>query len=254
MRHLWILLLFLAGCIADQNNRQSNTAPQAGPTINLPTPKILSEADLLQDRAAIIDRTRQDILASSNQTQNQLSGLVNASVSKIAEQVKGVEANLHTNMTATAKLAEQLTTTFNTAAELKAELKMQVQASLDARLEIGKLQSQLGVQAGLMNRMETTTNDLRAGRDVNYVPKEMVEITAGRERTFTYIIGGILIVAVIAIGWIGRNARRREKLRSEEERRERQQAQELLLHVLSMLPEGKTEEVAQLRTRLTASL
>lgn len=253
MRYLPMALLplILAGCIADQANRQSNIAPQVGPIINIPTPKVLAESDLIKEREDIKSTLRQEILASSNNTQNQLSGLVNASVSKLAEQVKGVEANWHNQATLTAKIAEQLSNTLTASAELRAELKVQAQANLDAQLQIERMQTQLGVQAGVMNRMETTTNDLRAGRDVNYVPKEMVEIAAGRERTFTYTIGAILGLLAIAVGWLGRNAREREKLRTEEERRERQQAQELLLHVLSMLPEGKAAEVARIRDRLS---
>lgn len=244
-----LLSLLLPGCIADQANRQNNTAPQVGPIINIPTSKVLAEADLIKEREDIKSTLRQEILASSNNTQNQLSGLVNASVSKLAEQVKGVEANWHNQATLTAKIAEQLSNTMTASAELKAELKVQMQANLDARLQIEKMQTQLGVQAGVLNRMETTTNDLRAGRDVNYVPKELVEITAERERTFTYIIGGIMTLISIAIGWIGRNAREREKLRSEEERRERQQTQELLLHVLSLLPEAKAAEFSLMREK-----
>jgi hypothetical protein len=267
-----LALVFLPGCFFDQNNRQSNEANQQGPIITLPTPKLLTEADLLKDREASatearagLDKVRQEIQASSNQTQNQLSGLVTTSISKVAEQVKGVEANVTTSLSAVAKVAEKLEVTNTATAELKAQLSSEIalNASLrvtmenklqlitDLQIKLGKLESQMGAQLGINNKLENTIATNTSGRDTNYLPKEVVTIMSTREHTFTYVLGGIFALVSCAIGWIGRNSRLRVKQQFESERRERQQSQELLTHVLSMLPESKANEVTQLHAAIT---
>ncbi len=279
MRYLVLpLLLLLTGCIADQNNRQQNQTEQSGPTLNIPAPRLVPEEELKKEREAgreairtetarVKDELKQEIQASSNNTQNQLSGLVNASVSKLAEKITGVEAKAEVNVQATAKMAEKMDTvvTNNAVLETKLQFQNQMIASLqislqqqievnnDLRLQLEKMNLQMqGVVAGIAgvnNKVETISTNATntAGRDVNYLPKEAVDL-------FTYWLGGLFSLATLAIMWIGRNARLREKARTVEERDERQKAQELLIYTLSLLPEAKSADINMAQARVEQRL
>lgn len=274
MRWSIVLLLFLTGCIADQNNRQANSSNQTGPTLNVPAPRLVTEEELKKEREAsreavraetsrVKDELKTEIQASSNNTQNQLSGLVNASVSKIAEKVTGVEAKAEANIQATAKVADTLHTVVTNTAVLEVQLKNQVELNTrleakleaqlnitnDLRLQLEKVNLQMqGVVAGIAgvnNKVETISTNATntAGRDVNYLPKEAVDL-------FTYWLGGLFSLATLAIMWIGRNARLRERARTAEEKDERQKTQEMLLYVLSLLPEAKSADVNMAQARI----
>lgn len=278
MRYLIVpfafLLLCLTGCVADQNNRQANENNQTGPVVNVPAPRLVPEAELEKSRAdnreathAAVDKAktelRQEMQTSSNNTQNQLSGLVNASVSKVAEKLTGVEADLHVNAENTMKLADKLNTTVTANAvletkvgfqnEMIANLKIQLQQQIDIKnemkLELDRLNAQvqgvLGAQAGINNKIETISTNATntAGRDVNYLPKEAVEL-------FTALLTCVFGIGVLAIGWIGRNSRLRERAHTLEEKDERQKSQEILYYVLSLLPEAKSADVNMAQARI----
>jgi hypothetical protein len=96
-------------------------------------------------------------------------------------------------------------------------------------------------QVGLLNKIDSRLEQVSstAGRDVINFPPEAVEI-----------IVALLGVAVIAIGWIGRNARLREKLRTDEEKDERKILSDLLMETLAMLPESRSREVRDLKEKI----
>jgi len=75
VRTLLLGLLLLSGCVLDQKGRIDQ--PMAPPVINVPPAQKVDTAELRQG-------IKDDITASSNATANQMTGAVNASVSKLA--------------------------------------------------------------------------------------------------------------------------------------------------------------------------
>jgi hypothetical protein len=267
---LWICsvaTVLLVSCIGDQKGKQDQVAQP--PIINVP-PSQTVDTDKL--RAGIKD----DITASSNNMANQLTGAVNAPIAKLAEKLTGLEATiqmeikntLSVNTQASADLRAKLEAMMTVLTEIKVSFKMITEfnigidskISADASLirelqaKIDSLNAQIAGmangQVGLSNKLDSTIANLTAGRDVNYLPKEAVQIMLDREKTFMYIIGSIMGVITVAIGWIGRNARERERLRTQEEREERQAATSLLMEALALLPDTKAKDVQRIKARL----
>jgi len=271
--------VLLSGCILDQKGKinQENQPP----VINLPPNQ---EVDTEKLRKGIREDTRQEVLATSTSTAAQMTGAVNASVSKLADKLTGLEANIkavmentvNLNAQASAELRAKLEASLQVVTDLRAELKIinefntkfearinaDISAIKDLKAQIGQLNTQLNAQlsamanaqAGLLNKIESTieTTTATAGGDVNFLPKEAVEIMVNRERSFTYIIGAIMGAITLAIGWIGRMARLREKNRTIEEQAERKRTTGLLMTVLGMLPEGQAEKVKEIKAQMPA--
>ena len=263
---IWIFVLgtvILTSCIGDQKGHIEQ--PIAPPVINVPPSQKVDTGELRQG-------IKDDIVASSNATANQMTGAVNASISKLAEKITGLEANLSSvvnasanlNTTASAELRAKLEASLNSVIELRTELKMvnefnakiETKMSVDANLVrdlqsridslnatlTAKMDVQANAQAGLYNKLDTRLENINntAGRDVNYFPAAAVEI-----------IIAILGVVTVAIGWIGRNARLREKLRTDDERNERKVLSDLLMETLAMLPESRAKDIRDLRAKLS---
>jgi len=270
---LTALALILTGCeLTGQKNqgRQENPVDQR-PVVNVEAPKLLTSEQVKDQLATQLDSTkkdiRQEILTSTNSTQNQMQGLLNASVSKIADQVKGVEANikdlLTINNTANIEVKNKLENTITAVNTMKAELTTtlqmvnQVNAQLsvvnDMKLQLEKLNAQAAASASaqvgwnnkyeqkLQNITETISNS--AGRDVNYLPKEAVQIMLDRERTFTYFIGGILALATTIISMSYKFARQREAGRRQVEVTERRETYGLVMKLLAMVSNKKSSDV-----------
>jgi len=257
-----LLLVLLPGCVLDNNSRTDQDV--SPPIINVPPSEKLDTTELRQG-------IKDDIVASSNATSSQMTGAVNASISKLAEKVVGLEAAITTAITATANVNTQasadlrakLEASLTAVAEIRTELKMtnefnarvetriQADASLirDLHAKVDTLNAQLtsqiagmaNGQVGLLNKIDSRLEQVSstAGRDVINFPPEAVEI-----------IVALLGVAVIAIGWIGRNARLREKLRTDEEKDERKILSDLLMETLAMLPESRSREVRDLKEKI----
>lgn len=266
-----IPLVLLFGCIAGQKgdiNQDYPLPPVVDPTLG---------------REVVMDKLRkdikEDITTSSNATATQMTGAVNASVSKLAEKLVGLEASIRASIKATftantqanAELRAEMQNMLQVITALKIELKMinEFNTKLEARInadisvvkelksQIGamtaKLDSQVNGQAGLWAKMESKMESITntAGRDINnYLPREAVDVMMDRERSFTYTIGAIMGAITLAIGWIGRMARLREKNRTIMEREERQYTARLLTTVLGMLPEGRASEVEEIKAKL----
>lgn len=278
MRVLLVLpLLLLSSCFLDQKGKinQENSPP----VIHLPPNQ---EVDTEKLRQGVKEDTRQEVIASSTSTAAQMTGAVNTSFSKLADKLTGIEASLKVaientltvNTQASAELRAKLETMLTVLTEIKVSFKMittfntnlEAKISADASLirelhaRVDNLNAQLsaqltavaGAQAGLLNKIENISTTATAGGDVNFLPKEAVEIMVNRERSFTYIIGAIMGAITLAIGWVGRMARLREKNRTLAEREERQRTAELLTTVLGMLPEGHASKVEEIKAQLPA--
>ena len=262
MRITPVLLILLSGCILDNNSTTKQDVPP--PIINVPPNQKVDTTDLRQG-------IKDDIVASSNATSSQMTGAVNASISKLAEKIVGLEAaitlaitnTLTVNSQASAELRAQLQatlqmlteikvsfqmiTTFNTSMEAKFSADASLIRDLNAKVDTlnAQLTSQIAGmangQVGLLNKIDSRLEQVTstAGRDITYFPKEAVELIA--------IIMGVVVVGIV---WIGRNARLREKLRADEERDERKILSDLLMETLAMLPESRSKEVRELKDRL----
>jgi hypothetical protein len=269
---LVVMTMILTGCITGQRNdgRQESPVDQR-PVVNVESPKLLTSEQVKDQLATQLDATkkdiRQEILTSTNSTQNQMQGLLNASVSKIADQVKGVEANLKDlltiNNTANIEVKNKLENTITAVNQMKAELNttiqavnqmsVQLQVVNEMKLQLEKLNAQAAASASaqigwnnkyeqkLENITETISNS--AGRDVNYLPKEAVQIMLDRERTFTYFIGGILALATTIISFAYKFARQREAGRRQEEVVERKETYGLVMKLLAMVSNKRSPDI-----------
>jgi hypothetical protein len=216
-----------------------------------------------------VDGIKQDlsneIQASSNNTQNQLSGFVNASVSKLAEKLTGVEANLKDLLTVNATMTNTLNASANTeikakleasiklvseinsqisinnqmTASLNSEFKASITAMNEMKLELGKLA--LNAQAGIANKIQDiqTTIDSKAGRDVNYLPKEAVYIVVST----LALVAFVFLITVIVVGI---NSRRREEQRTISERENVARWQAIALEAISGLEPEKAKHFRSL--------
>jgi hypothetical protein len=264
---IWVFVIavaLLSGCVLDNNSKTEQQVPP--PIINVPPSEKLDATELRQG-------IKDDIVASSNATSSQMTGAVNASISKLAEKVVGLEAAITTSITATsnintqasAELRAKLEASLTAVAEIRTELKMtnefnarvetkiQADASLirDLHAKVDTLNAQLtsqiagmaNGQVGLLNKIDSRLEQVTstAGRDITYFPKEAVEI-----------IVCIMGVVAVGIGWIGRNARLREKLRTDEEKDERRVLSDLLMETLAMLPESRSKEVRDLKDKIAS--
>lgn len=248
---IFLMLAFLAGCIGDQHS--GDNAPvirQDPPVINVPPSQTVDSKGITED-------IKREITASSNATANQLTGLVNASVSKLAEKVTGIEANLsdlvrvsaklEAKMEVTAEMKVRLDAAMTATADLKAEMQniVTATASMDNRLKIltdikNEMANAASAQVGLNNKFEQKLEHLEetitatAGRDVNMLPKTAVDLIQYNLWAMVAIITTLCSVASTAIALAYRSARKRE-----------QATANLLLKAMSMIPEQHRETISR---------
>lgn len=257
MRLFAALLLVLSGCALQENKSGNDNSPviQPAPVVNLNVPPVATE-DIKAEVRRSRDEVKAEIQTSSNNTQSNMSGLVNASVSKLGEKVTGVEAKVEASATATANLSAKVTgieskidSTIVATANLNTKVDSNVQAvaKIDARIEatltmlnemnvnIGKLNA-IG-QVGIGNKLEQIEEHVAnaAGRDVNYLPKQAVELMIG-------IISALCGLATTVVMVLGRNARLREHQEAERERENVKYWQSVAMKAIGELDPSKSRE------------
>lgn len=84
-------------------------------------------------------------------------------------------------------------------------------ANRDAHLENLIKDSTAAVQAGLKNEIHNLRTDIKAGRDVNYLPKEAVEIVISTNQFWSKALAGLCALASTIALYAYRNARLREE-------------------------------------------
>lgn len=250
---LCLFLLFFCGCIADNKSKLDPVNPQTT-VVNVPAPQVQKV-----DTGELEARLSNQIQTSTNNMTSSLSGLVSTSVGKLGDNLTGMsnhfrsvlEANIKSlaDINAKAEINAQATLkgieTFNSTISTKFDSVVKLESQIEKLT--AELKAMGSAQVGIAKDMSSIQQDIKntAGRDINYLPKEAVEIMMERERTFTYILGGILSLASLAIGWIGRNARERERLRTQSEREDRQSAERMLRFALAKLSENQAHAVLQ---------
>jgi hypothetical protein len=265
LRSITIILLAcsITGCIdvaSPKPRQEGGEIDSKGPTINLPAPQTV-------DTEKLEKNIKDQITASSNNTQNQLSGLVTASVSKLGEKVTGVEARVTDlikveatmNNTAQADLRAKVDSVITTQAEFRAEMNNMVEVSnkmsadlkafADIKFQLGKITSDIEGQAGVNNKIEKKIEDVkqtflsRAGRDVNMLPKQAVDIITNSWMFFAGLVSTLLAAATTIISLSYKYARQRAERRFELEKDSKEKLYELLHATLVELPPEKAEGI-----------
>jgi hypothetical protein len=196
-----------------------------------------------------------------------MSGLLTASVSKLGEKVTGLEANLSDliklnatmNNTASAEIKTKLETTLAAHIELKAEMKNMVDitskiethltAITDIRIALDRMTNQANAQVGWNNKFESKIEDVKqtftsqAGRDVNMLPQQAVDVIIGSWEFFATLISIILAAATTVISRAYKLAREKAERDFQLERQEKQNIHKLLLAALAHCPADKAREL-----------
>lgn len=267
---LVLILLLLPGCFSP-SGRQDAEAKIEAPRVVIPLPSAGASKEDVRDQVSdvvggAVKDIKNDIQASSNNTQNQLSGLVTASVSKVADKLTGVEADLKDllNITATmnntinasataninaqmemkAKLEASLTAVadvkadLNVVNEMRADVRATLQASNEMKADLGKISA--NAQLGIANSLKDiyTAIDNTAGRDVNYLPKEAVYLLMG-------VMGFVTLILLVAIVIGGYNSRLREKNRTSQEKDSAERWQGIALRAIAALDPDKAKVFAK---------
>jgi hypothetical protein len=93
-------------------------------------------------------------------------------------------------------------------------------------------------QIGIGNKLEELHQEIRqsAGRDINYMPRETVNLVLG-------ITGGLFALLTTAITILGRNARKREQDRTAQERENVKYWQAIAMEAISRLGAEKSRDI-----------
>lgn len=237
------MLVGLTGCLSlAESNQRSSNENKAPVTVSVPAPPpgVTSE----EVRRGI----HEEVQASSNALNQNLGGLVDAAIGKVAEKVTGIEAAemngvkvaLTANMTATAKLADELKVTNTANVELKGKLELQAQIMNDMKLAIGSMSAQVAAQVGVNNKTESTS----VGHDyVNFLPTSAVNMIVDLAKLFVGIVTALVGLLSTALVLAYRGASTRDRLRAQSEASERQAAHQTLVDVLASLDPAKAKEL-----------
>lgn len=231
MQLLKCLLIIVPLSVTGCSIRDNSTRPVDQPVIvEKPIPDSATVAK--------VEQIKQTVETSANNTQNTLSGLVNASISKLAERVTGIDAKV------------DRVTGFETEIKEIAALKLQLRdlsAQIDLRAEfnsrIDKLETkiQLGINANAQataeigKKVETKLENIQAtaGRDVNMLPQAAVDVIVSNSQIFAGVIAGLCSLAATVVSVLARNSRKRADARAQLEREERKQMYDLLQQFIS---------------------
>lgn len=241
---LTLLIILISGCAGDQKNKINQT-------LNTPSPVLTAPATA--DFAPI----KEEVVSSANQLQSNLTGLVNTSIGKLAEKLVGLETQFESlvkiqaqmnntatiNNTATLKAMAEFKADIQTSIALETKINNVMEAIIDTKVTIGQIKAQVETfaqvqaqaQAGLINtittKIDTVKNDLNAGRDVNYLPKEAVNIIQDTNASWLKIFLTAISAVVSVAGLLVFNSRKREAATNA-----------LLMQALAHVPPEKARE------------
>jgi hypothetical protein len=276
----WIpvtLLFFVVGCvdIGSPRARQTDESDNkiSGPKITYnqdPKEREADKEEREKDRKARAEH-KAEILASTNATRNQLSGLLTTSISKLGEKVTGVEANLKELLKVEANLSAEARVDIRAAVKMMAEFKIELKNTMsvntklqndmdslvklitDLQIKIGKIdtniqtqaQGQVGWNNKLQSKMEKWEQTLhgQAGRDVNMFPKQAVDVLENSWRTFSIIIGSIIALAGFILSLHFKFQKDKAQKQFEAGERQRDRIFDLLHRALVHIPPEKAAEI-----------
>lgn len=249
-------LCFLPGCVDQKGQITQETKKDIKELVrealsSLPAPNINVPPNQTVDTSKLREDIRTDIHASADNNAAQMTGAVNTSVNKLANDITGVKVELGKLIDVNNNLYTTLNTNFmtsiNTTAQANADFKTNIQAlnkimlEFQAKVEIvnqmsAQLNAQGGAIAGIANKVDNISNS--AGRDVNMLPMSAVWM-------IIIIISVLAILAAVSISWAFKASRDREVMEAQEDREESRRLHALLLRALAMLPEKHAMAIAR---------
>jgi hypothetical protein len=215
---IFLLILLMCGCIADNNTRQGPLTVEHKPQIVMPAP-IVNTQDV--DTGKIVEDTAARVRADMSSNNSQLSGHIVAQLDKLEANLKGlinleakidsnIYAQLHADLTATitavASFKVHLENNMAVTNEMRATLTNQMKLLSDINFQVsdavGQAKATASAQVGLKNSitdMQTTLqSEIRAtaGRDVNMWPMSAVITVLG----IMIIMGSLIYGVTLFIG------------------------------------------------------
>lgn len=258
---IFFLLIFLSGCVDQKGTINQNTKDDIKEILRealqgLPKPEINVPPNQQIDTGEL----KREILASSNNTASQMTGALNLSVSKLADQFKAIEANIgklleinnsltvglksdvKANATAIAEFRLILQNTINLSSEIRASMQAIANVQNEMKADI-KVMNQMSAElklnasaiAGIGNRLENLNQNLAAGRDVNYLPKEAVEMVA-------LLVGAVVLIAALVVYLFHNSSMQAMRLEAEKQTDERKRLNQLLMRAMAVLPLNESGE------------
>jgi len=258
---LVLSLCFVTGCIDQKGTINQNTKDDIKELIHaamsdLPSPTVNVPPNQQVDTSEL----KREILASSNNTASQMTGALNLSVSKLADQMKGVEANIgklleinntltatlnskvEANATAIADFKFTLQNTIALTSEIKASLQAitNIQNSMSADLKVmntmsADLKANASAVIGIGNKLENLNQNLAAGRDINYLPKEAVYMVG-------IFIGAMVFLAALIVFLLYKSSMKAMQLEADKHSSERKKINQLLVRAMAVMPIGPDKD------------
>jgi len=240
IRCILLIPLLGAGCLSNTGGHQQNTAP-------------VIEVKPSNDPGTA---TKSDLTASSNQIQNQITGL-GANIGQLATKMSAfegdllrirtrLEANINNNLDLKAEmknnvnlqaaLQAKITNQMQAMAELKAELKAQVQATAELRAE---LQAVGAAQAGIANKFESKidqlTQHVSSGRDsivsTTQFNDDMMKTIIWGNALYAGIIVTIIIACMAVVLILSKRSRERAERRYLQQMQERMEKDKMIMEL-----------------------
>jgi len=258
---LALSLCFTTGCVDQKGTINQETKNDIKELIKeacsaLPSPTI----NVPPNQKVDTEELKKEINASSNNTASQMTGALNLSVSKLADQMKGVEANIgklleinntltatlnskvEANATAIADFKLTLQNTIALTSEIKASLQAitNIQNSMSADLKVmntmsADLKANASVVVGLGNKLENLNQNLAAGRDINYLPKEAVYMVG-------IFIGAMVFLAALIVFLLYKSSMKAMQLEADKHSNERKKVNQLLVRAMAVMPIGPDKD------------
>lgn len=253
MIKLMPILFIFPGCmkLASPEGRHEGRVDQKGPVINIPLAELINDKVIKTTAEKTADRAAENAAAKTanavtaqidtkmKTVQDNITGLVTAKVEEIGKLLDikadlsakienkmyaSLESSIKNNMSAVANLQNNMNASLENTMTFRADMKTQLKAFSDINAKmVGQVDGITG-QAGFNNKisktLETVQQDIRAqaGRDVNMLPPQAVEVMMNQNKTFYWTIIGILAVIMAitlsAMLYIYRNSRLREENRT----------------------------------------
>ncbi len=249
-------LITLTGCVGSSKmGNESSNAPSV--TIQNPPPQVVDTSKIDAKLEKVQSEIRNEIQTSTNSNQTHMNGLLDVSVNKLGERVTGVEANikeaigiknelkaeinlkneLKSEINAVATNTANVSTRLDAVVHNTAELNVKVADSIKLTNEMAvKMNGQAGIGNSIKNIEEKINTTLTAGRDVNTLSHEAVVLVLG-------IFVGFFVIVIIAITWLGKNARDREAMRTQEERLNVERWQAVAMQAMSRLDPAMARDI-----------
>jgi hypothetical protein len=250
---LFIVLIpvTLCSCIASPKGRHEGEVTQTAPSVVLDLKDVVSDkavqetatrtagaaADVAAAKAALTVHT--DIENRMKTVQDNMTSLIGGKIDEIGKLIDikntlsakmdnqiyaDLKVHLQNSIEAMATINAAVESSIRVSAEFRAQVQAQFKALSDFNASLAGQVDGLTGQAGVNNRiqktLETIQQDIKAsaGRDVNMLPPQAVEVMMDQNKTFYMtiigIMGAIKVLALAAFGYIYRNARLREENRT----------------------------------------